>query len=441
MSLYSSASDYAKDTWLPVYTNQLAHAEGSWLDQLGMNTDSRVKIEGRKAFMKIQVGDDKGFTVLGQGSDFGAPGDIDSKEATLELMRFNDSISFDSHEWALLDSLNAAAAPIMQQKMTSARSRTLREIERMAIMDGSGKIAKVSSVSGTTLNFDVVGSEYAERNAYTWIDDPNRSRYRIVDATTGADALTTPSSFTLSSINEAGNSAVASATLTGAVAGNYVVNDYGQTAFTSGGAYTSREMKGLLALIDDANTYLGLSRSSVPQWKATVIANSGTLRPITEDLIDTLMNKTARRSESGAIVPADYIATASPGTWTSYHNLMRNGIRYTVAERPDIGWGGRSYLDMDGVPLYKHVNSPRNQILLIHRRSVGFVGPRGGGQSGVFQFLDGPQGSIFFQSNASSGQGHADKVFAYIVGWLGMYSERPRNHARLDDITETSGAY
>ena len=66
MALYSTSSDYAKDTWLPVYNNQFYNDEGSLLKQIGVNWDAPVKIEGRKVYMKLQVGEDLGFSEIGR---------------------------------------------------------------------------------------------------------------------------------------------------------------------------------------------------------------------------------------------------------------------------------------------------------------------------------------------------------------------------------------
>lgn len=439
MSLYSSASDYAKDTWLPVYPDMLTRSQGSMLNLLGLSADSRVKIEGRKTYMKIQTGDDLGFGVVSQGGDYPAAGDISSDEATLELMRFADTISFDAHEMALLDSLSAAAAPIMQKKMDASRQRVLRELERMAIMDGSGALAKVASEVGSTITLDVAGSAYTERNPYTWIDDPNRAYYLCVDPTTGADQMTAvPGKFKIVSTAEASSTITSENDTGGSAAGDLIVT-YHPAGYASGGAYTSPEFDGLLAMIDDGNTYLGIDRTSVQQWQSTVLDNSGTLRDLTENLTLDLVTKVGRRSEMGVLTPSDYCAIADPGVWNSYHNLLSPGIRYTVSERPDIGWGGRSYLDMHGVPLYKHFQAPRHQILLINKNKAKFVGPKHD-TSSIVTFME-RGGSIFFQANASSGNAHADKVHAYITGWMGMYTERPRDFGRLDDLNLTSPAY
>lgn len=436
MSLYTTPSDFLKDKWLPVFTHQLQNSEGTWLKMLGLSLDSRVNVyEGRNVYMKIQIGDDLGFGMWSEGGDFPTPGDITPEEATLELSRFGSSIRWTGHEMDLLDSLTAGAAPIIQVKLDNARKRVMRELERQAIMDGSGILAKHASDSATTITLDVSGAEYAERNPYTWLDDPNRGRYSLVNPTTGADVT---QGWTISGINRATNVITTSATQTSGTAADVIVNDYGASAWTSGGAFRSLEMDGLLAMIANSGTYLGLSRSSVPQWQATVASNSGTLRDITEDVVDGFLNRVAARSDMGTLVPSEYCATASPGVYTSYERLMTSGIRYTISETPDIGWGGKPYLSMQGVPLYRHTKSPRHEIMLVHKPSAKFVGPAKGGS--VFEFKK-VNGSMFYAGNASSGLGHSDNTYSYIAGWLGMYTERPRNHGRVSDLNETAPDY
>jgi hypothetical protein len=437
MGLYSTSSDFAKDQWLDVFADQLTRQDGSLLNLFGLNTDERVKLEGRRHYMKIKTGDDLGFGMMTEGGDFPTPGDISSDEAELELHRFANTIKFTAHEMALLDSLSAAAAPIMAEKMSSARVRVLRELERQAIMDGTGILAKHASDSGATITLDVAGAEYAERNPYTWIDDANRSRYSLVNPTTGADVT---QGWTISSIVESTNVITTSATQTTGTAADVIVTDYGASAWASGGAFRSLEFDGLLAMIDDGNTYLGINRSTAALafWRSLVLDASGTNRSLTNALIHEFMNKFGRRTESG-MVSDSVIGLASPGVWTSYHELMSSGIRYTASETPDIGWGGRQFLPVHGTKLYKHQKAPRNQMLFVNKDKVKFVGPKHS-HSSIVKFLEN-NGSIFFQANAASGTGYSDSTYAMIEGWIGMYTERPREHARLDDITEIAAAY
>lgn len=440
MPLYSSSSAYAKDTWLPVFNDQLEHSEGSLLKKIGINYNAPTKIEGRKAFMKIKVGDDGGFGVMGQGSDFPVAGDVTALEATLSLMRFGETIQLDGHEKGLLDSLNAAAAPIIAEKMSSAKMRVERELERIAVMDGTGWLAKVASVSTTAITLDVTGNEYPERNAYTWIDDAYRSRYTTINATTGADTV---QGFTVTNVAEPTNILTASTSAAATGAGEYIVTDHGVSTYTTGGAISSREFPGLLKMISNSGTYLGIDRAGAGNgvWKAVEDNNSGTNRTFTEALAHTICNKLARRAEGGMVSQNDHFGLASPGVWTSYHNLMSTGIRYTVSDNPDIGWGGREMLLMNGLKLYKHIHAPRNMVLIVHNPTTNFCTAKGLPTDSNFNFESGNGGDIWFPATAATGQGYADKWFAYITGFLGMYSTRPRNNAKLDDLTETSGAY
>lgn len=440
MSLYSTSSAFAKDTWLPIYSNELEHSEGSFLQKYGFNMDATTKIEGRRAYMKMQIGDDLGFGVITQGGDLPTDGDIASAEATLSLMRFAETISLDGHEKGLLDSLDAAAAPIITKKMQAAKNRTLRELERMSIMDGSGQLAKEASDSGSTVTLDVSGSEYAERNPFTWIDRPGRSRYSLVNGTTGADEV---QGFTLTSKVESTGVLTCSATMTAGNAGSYIVTDYGTSKWTTGGAISSPEFPGLLGIISDSNTYLGINRATAANeyWRAVVDANSGTNRTLTETLVRTIMAKLARTSESGMVSMNDHIGVASPGVYNAYQTLMTSGIRYTGNETPDIGWGGRPYLMMEGIKLYNHIHAPRNQLLISHVPTTKYVTAKHLPSDSNFSFINNSGGDIWFPATAASGQGYADKWYAYITGFIGMYSERPANNAKLDDLTEVSGTY
>jgi hypothetical protein len=440
MSQYSTSSDYAKDEWLPVLNNQFLNDEGSLLRQIGMNWDAPVRIEGRNTYMKIQVGEDLGFGVIrSAGGDFATPGDSTFDEATLSLMHFNSTFQVDGHEKALLNSLDAAAAPrIMAKKMADAKTRMMRELERMAIMDGTGILGKEASDSTLDLVLDVAGAEYPERNPYTWIDDTNRSRYSLVHPTTGADQV---ESFTVSAIVESTNTLTCSTSVAAGAAGSVVVPHYGASQWAVSGAFSSPEFPGLLGMIDDGNTYLGINRATAALgfWRAVVDDASGTNRAFTETLAMTILSKLARRCDGGAASPTDHFGLASFGVWNSYHELMSPGIRYSVSETPDVGWGGREWLPMHGIKLYKHVKAPRNTVLIVHRPSTHFCTAKGAG-GGMFDFEQGQNG-IWFQKTAASGAGYADAQLATVTGWLGMYSDKPRNNARLDDLTETAGSY
>lgn len=434
MSLYSSSSAFAKDVWLPGLNYELLAEPGTLLGWLGSYADSRVTvdIEGRRSYIKLRIGDSLGQASISQGGDFPDPGDPTYDEASMSLAHLAHAISFTMEEMALLESTEAAAVPIMAEKMSAAKEAMSSDIERQAWGDGTGVLANVASSSGSTITLDATTTSQVDRDRYLWIDDANRARYDVVHGTTGAQQVT---GFTVSDINESTNVLTCSATMTSATSAGVVVRS---GTWASGGAYYSLEMPGIKAAVDNNNTYMGIDRTASGKgyWQAVVDDNSGTLRPLTEELIHGVMNKIARRA--GRQPTGDYAAFGSFGTYTAYHQIITPGLRYTLESTPDIGFGRP--LEMLGVPLYRGARCPRNQIYVLKKDSLKFVRPKHNKPGDLLNFVN-LGGSEFFLKNASSGQGHSASVVAYLDGFLGMMTTRPRDHAVLGDISEVAGTY
>ncbi|MEK9738111.1 MAG: phage major capsid protein [Euryarchaeota archaeon] len=434
MSLYSSSSAFAKDVWLPGLNYELLAEPGTLLGWLGSYADSRVTvdIEGRRSYIKLRIGDSLGQASISQGGDFPDPGDPTYDEASMSLAHLAHAISFTMEEMALLESTEAAAVPIMAEKMNAAKEAMSSDIERQAWGDGTGVLANVASSSGSTITLDATTTSQVDRDRYLWIDDANRARYDVVHGTTGAQQVT---GFTVSDINETTNVLTCSATMTSATSAGVVVRS---GTWASGGAYNSLEMPGIKAAVDNNNTYMGIDRTASGKgyWQSVVDDNSGTLRPLTEELIHGVMNKIARRA--GRQPTGDYAAFGSFGTYTAYHQIITPGLRYTLESTPDIGFGRP--LEMLGVPLYRGARCPRNQIYVLKKDSLKFVRPKHNKPGDLLNFVN-LGGSEFFLKNASSGQGHSASVVAYLDGFLGMMTTRPRDHAVLGDITEVAGTY
>lgn len=434
MSLYSSSSAFAKDVWLPGLNYELLAEPGTLLGWLGSYADSRVTvdIEGRRSYIKLRIGDSLGQASISQGGDFPDPGDPTYDEASMSLAHLAHAISFTMEEMALLESTEAAAVPIMAEKMNAAKEAMSSDIERQAWGDGTGVLANVASSSGSTITLDATTTSQVDRDRYLWIDDANRARYDVVHGTTGAQQVT---GFTVSDIAESTNVLTCSATMTAATSAGVVVRS---GTWASGGAYYSLEMPGIKAAVDNNNTYMGIDRTASGKgyWQSVVDDNSGTLRPLTEELIHGVMNKIARRA--GRQPTGDYAAFGSFGTYTAYHQIITPGLRYTLESTPDIGFGRP--LEMLGVPLYRGARCPRNQIYVLKKDSLKFVRPKHNKPGDLLNFVN-LGGSEFFLKNASSGQGHSASVVAYLDGFLGMMTTRPRDHAVLGDITEVAGTY
>lgn len=435
MSVYSASSDFAKRTYLPGFNNQLQTDPGTMFSLFGLNPDAAVGLEGNEWKLKIQIGDSLGGGAMTQGGSFPTPGDFQSDEASLTLALLAHTIEFDGHEVGLLDSDMGAATAVIAKKMAAAKDAMARDIERQTWMDGTGKLANVASSSGSTITLDATTTAQIDRDRYLWIDDAYRHTYDVVNGTTGAQQVT---AFTVSDIAESTEVLTCSATMTSATSAGVVVRS---GTWASGGAFTSYEFPGIAALVDDDNTYLGINRSTAgnQHWKAVVSANSGTLRTLTETLIHSQLAKMARRASSGKQPNgSNYKAFGNIGVWNAYQQIMSPGMRYTASERPDIGWGDP--LPLMGIPFYKDIHAPRNNIWFLKDGGFKYVTAKHN-QTGLMRFKENAGGSIFFQVPQASGAGYLDRMQAFLVGFLGMYTDRPRDFGRLDDITEVAPIY
>lgn len=434
MSLYSSSSAFAKDVWLPGLNYELLSEPGTLLGWLGSFADSRVTvdIEGRRSFLKLRIGDSLGQSTISQGGDYPDPGDPTYDEASLSLAHLAHAVSFTMEEMALLESTEAAAVPVMAEKMSAAKESMSADIERQAWGDGTGILANVASSTGSTITLDATTTAQIDRDRYLWVDDANRARYNVVHGTTGAVQV---ANFTVSDVNESTNVLTCSTPMTSATSAGVVVR---AGTWASGGAFNSLEFAGIKAAVSNTGTYMGIDRSASGKgyWQAVTLGNSGTLRPLTEELIHQTMNKIARRA--GRQPTGDYAAFGSFGTYTAYHQIITPGLRYTLESTPDIGFGRP--LEMLGVPLYRGARCPRNSVYMLKKDSLKFVRPKHTKPGDLLNFVN-LGGSEFFLKNATSGQGHSASVVAYLDGFLGMMTTRPRDHALLADIAEVAGSY
>lgn len=431
----TDATGFLKNTYLPGYINQYENAKGTLLGTFKKDSQT-MSIEGANAFLKVRVGDSLGQGTIAEGGDYPTAGDVTSAQATVTAAHLAHTINLTSEEAAYLDSGSAAAEPIMAMKMDAAMESMARDVERQSWMDGSGILANVASSSGSTITLDATTTSQVDRDRYIWLDDANRRRYDVVHDTTGADEV---AGFTVSSMVESTNVITCSATMTSATSAGVLVNS---GDWASAGAIRSLEFKGLQAMIDDDNTYLGINRSTAGNgyWKAIVDGNSGTLRPITENLVMGFLSKMARRRTDGKQPRgSDYMGFANSGSWVAYHNLLLPAQRYTNAT-PELGWG--EPLNFRGILLYEDIHAPRNGIMVVHKPSVKYVKAKHASNvSGDLMKFKELGGTIWFQGNAATGAGHSAQVFAYLEGFLGMMTDRPRNHGWLRDITEVASAY
>lgn len=127
------------------------------------------------------------------------------------------------------------------------------------------------------------------------------------------------------------------------------------------------ELTGLGAIVDDgvndtaALTLQGISRATYPLWKAKVLGNSGTARPLTLQLMQLAVD--IPEILSGKKI--DYVI-GSYNARDAYLNLLVPEKRYTTLKLD----GGSTALEYNGIPFRVDVDCPDGDIFFLHKASI-----------------------------------------------------------------------
>jgi hypothetical protein len=273
----------------------------------------KKQVGGRGQFILPIITQNPGaFTGISEGGTLPTPLDMDTAEASFSLQEYAATTNV---TWKLIqDSRTDKFA--FQQAVTmideGVRRRIMRNLNSDLIGTGKGELFTITGADVST----VVTSAYLPRVEQGMVVD-------VVDLTD--DDAKVGDSLTVQSVDPITREVNLSGALTGEAAGDYgVIQD--TTDVTDG---FCKHSNGLLGVIDDANpaavvgNYGGLNRSTAGNefWKAVVLSNSGTNRPLTEDLL--LQGQDAAREKGGSMITA----------WLSNLAIVRRYHEILAAER------------------------------------------------------------------------------------------------------------
>lgn len=432
MSL-TTMNELAFDTWEPGLNDMLENEEGylySWLEKT--NKDVR----GRNIYIKLLKGRSTGISNIAEGGDFPAAGDPTHDEAQIALSRIAATCEFTLDEMELLDGKDAAAEAVVEHKLEDLVNSVRRDCVRQLWSDGSGILARVDSEVGSTLTLstdvDVSTHSQYDRDRFLWIEE-DAMKVEVLDPTTGASAMVVTTAATIDDVNESTNAVTLSVDTGGAAANDVIVR--AGNVFGSGGAITSREIAGIQAAVANDNTYLTIDRTAAGNrfWQSQVITGdtAGVLQPITHDRVLTLINRVTRKKGTSPVVGKNYCFISNLGVWSAYGEMLQGGVRYKAMEQLDFGW---PTLQIFGTKFHADIHAPHNQLYLIDKSGFTIRRPKYRKRP-LFRFMN-DDGSMWRYKRASSGGGIAASVQSNLTGMMGLVTERPNVHGKLDDIEE-----
>lgn len=237
-------------------------------------------------------------------------------------------------------------------------------------------------------------------------------------------------------------------TTSGAAAAGTAAGDY-YTVADSVSSAGSLHMAGILAWIDSANPAAvvgnlgGINRSTAGNefWQSTVLDNSGTNRPMTEDLL--LQGLDITRERGGKPV-TDFMSNLN--IIRRYHESLREDTFFAMGQVKEFGAGvgkGRdeggmsSGADSDGETIYRFSGIPwRAEMFMDSNRLIGFNRDHffiGHGENEVPQPL-----SEIFDGMVNFFTDTANTTFEVVSYWQGeLICDNPPASFTVRDIAES----
>jgi hypothetical protein len=299
----------------------------------------RVKkpVGGRGQFiMPIMVQNPGAFAGIGEGGSLPTALDADTAEATFNLQEY---VGVYTLSWKLIqDSRNDKFA--FQQAVTmlddGAMRRFMRNLNSDLLDNGKGRLAVLPAADN---------SSPISVNALPRVETGMVCDVMAVsdDDTARGDSLT------ITGVDPIARTVSTGSNPSSTAAGDYfVIQD--TTDVTTNGSGNARHSNGLLSVISDSNpaaivgNYGGLNRSTAGNefWKSPLLANGGTNRPLTEDLL--LQALDAVREKGGSQIDA-WISNLA--IVRRYHEILA-GERYIALSSPSAIGGGIGRKQMDG---------------------------------------------------------------------------------------------
>ena len=393
---------------------------------------AKKPVGGRGQFlMPIMVKNPGAWTGIAEGGALPSNLNPDTSEATFSLTEFAGLYNM---SWKLLqDARNSKFACQTAVKMMEAgfRRRVLKLLNADLISDGLGKLATMPAADNQTT---ITVGELPSLDVGMVVDlmDASDNNAKLADSAT-VTAIDAPNRTVT----------ISGSAPSGTAAGDYfVIQD---TVSSS----TSYHTNGLLGIIDDADPpaskgdFGGIDRGTAGNefWESVVLANGGTNRALTEDLLMQLEDSV--REKGGAKLNA-YISNLS--IIRRYHELLREDAFFAMSspkafdggsgvgrdggaqQKGKDGGDGRTIYRFSGNPWHAEPYFAANTIIGLDTKHF-FIGhgenevPRP-----VSEIFD---GTPFFRQTSNS-------TFEVAWYWQGeLLSDNPAAGAKIEDVAES----
>ena len=302
------------------------------LDLLDKDQDSVV---GKNFTIPLHVGGNEGFASVAEGGTLPTAGNQQYKEVIVPQRYIYSTIEITGPTIKAAKSDAGAFVRAVDSEMKGSAKDFKRQLNRMFWGDGSGILSETGVTTASTTV--VVASTKYIRVGQT-VDILTSATGAAVTNGTGVKVLSVPNATTFT---------VALAVTTGAT----------EAVYLSGSR--NIEVMGLQGIVSTTKTVQGLDPATYSWWAASVLANGGTARAITEALMQTAMDTTETASD-GTVKAV----LTSFGVRRAYQTLLTTNRRYVATTDLDLK-GGKKALDYNGLPLIADKDAPTGKMFFL----------------------------------------------------------------------------
>lgn len=306
--------------------------------RLEKNEDSVV---GKNFTIPLHYGRNEGVGARAEGGTLPTAGNQAYKECIVPMRYQYGRIQITGPTIKAARSNEGAFLRAVDSEMRGLERDMKSSMNRQAFGDGTGLLATVAaSGSGTST---VVVDSTAKLRVGMPID--------IIVKTTGA-ATAGLAGTAVASITDA-----TTFTITGTLAGSPAAT-YG--VYIAGSR--NNEMMGLSGIVSNTATLQSLDVDNYPWWKATVLANSGTNRAISDTLLQTAID--TLEANSSGMCTAMY---TSFGIRRAYQALLTNSKQLVNTQKLQGGYEAISYLGGSHgvIPMIAEKDASANKIFIV----------------------------------------------------------------------------
>lgn len=352
----STLSDLLKDVYDDDYVKQFEEEVTFW--NRIPKADQSITGNGLVGMVLKDNTQGGGF----RGGSDPTPDDIASTQAqyTITSKNYYHRISLTGEILAKAKKGDGAFADSLELQMESAYNQSLEDLNRASHGDGFGAIALLSATSdtlSTSTTWDVtcnndLGLRYLSRGMLVdfyesaAVDESSiASKIYDLDYDNNVVIMAKNDSAHVATHPRTGFSAYSVAA--GTIASAAVMVALGSRDASFATTDTSYEMMGLLGIFDDSTlltTFQNINASTNYFWRANVLGNSGTVRPLTEDLLIQACQRT--RAVSGKIPNVAYL---DQGQYRNLANIYLPDKRFHTSELKG-GWQTLTFA-IDGSPV------------------------------------------------------------------------------------------